>query len=887
MSLSAGARLGPYEIIGAIGAGGMGQVYKARDTRLDRQVAIKVLSPDLADEPGRRRFEREAQTIAGLSHPHVCTLHDVGEHDGGIFLVMEHLEGETLARRIEKGPLPIEQSLTIGAQIADALAAAHRRGIIHRDLKPANVMLTKTGVKLLDFGIARLTGRGEQAATGQMVSAPTQSAPLTAHGVIVGTLQYMAPEQIEGKPAEVRADIWAAGAILYEMLSGRPPFEASSGPSLIAGILSSQPVPLTSAQPNAPLALQRLVTKCLSKDPEQRWQCAQDLAEQLRWISDSVGQAVAAGRGMPSSWRTHAGWMVAGALAIAIAAGAALWSPPADRQRMFFHASVPFAVNDVAVSPDGRLLAMVAYSAPANNYVLWIHEVGGTRTDPLVSTDGASYPFWSPDGKSLAFFADGKLKKTSLAGGQPQVLCDATNGRGGTWNKDGLILFTPDAIGKGVFSVSSLGGTPAEVTSPDTAKLEQSHRWPAFLPDGKHFLYLAANFSGKSDTNAVYLAAIDSKERRRIDGTRGNAVYADPGYLVYMRDGKSLIAQRFDPQAAHLSGEPQTMSDEVLYLPAVDRAVFSLSGDVLVTQTGKGASLSRPTWFDRNGQSRGTVGDAGRYNNVRIAPDGRRVVADQTDADGRNVDIWVHDMTRDAKSRLTFDAGLDQTPIWSPDGKRILYISNRQLGFDMYIRNADASGSDEQFASLGTMVQVGVWDWSRDGRFVLVRKGGELWSLTPEDKKATPLIQADYSVRNAQLSPDGQWIAYSSNQTGTSEVYVSSFPAIKGKWQVSVAGGREPKWRADGRELYYLSRDGRMMAVGITLGASFEAGSPVPLFQTHPRQPVSAGDVFSYDVTADGQRFLVITKEDEPRYAPLTVLLNWAAGDLSLGRDHR
>jgi Tol biopolymer transport system component len=543
---------------------------------------------------------------------------------------------------------------------------------------------------------------------------------------------------------------------------------------------------------------------------------------------------------------------------------------------MYFHTSVPFAANDLALSPDGRLLAMVTYSVQANNYLLWTHEVGGHRTNSLDGTQGASYPFWSPDGKSIGFFADGKLKRVEASGGQPQVLCDAPNGRGGTWNRDGVIVFTPEATG-GLFQMYSRGGSPVEMTKPDSSRFETTHRWPVFLPDGKHFLYLGANFSGQVEKNAIFLGSLDSQERRLLVNTGANAAYAEPGYLLYLRDNKTLVAQPFDRRRYVLSGEPHTLSDEVLYLPQVVKAVFTVvNGEVLVAQTARGASLSQLKWFDRNGKLAGTIGMPEFYDNVHLSPDGRRIVVDQTSADGRNVAIWIHELALGGRTRLTFEAQ-NQTPIWSADSKQILFSSNRGLGFHLVLKNADGSGSEEEVADLGALAMTNSWDWSRDGKCVLFGKGNELWSLSWPERVAKPLLQAKWTVRNAQFSPDGRWIAYASNETGSMEIYVSPFPNGSGKWQVSSAGGEEPRWRQDGKELFYLSADGKMMAVAVTTGASFKAGSPVALFQIHRRQPVSAQDVFSYDVRGDGQRFLIATKVDEANAAPLSITLNWAS----------
>jgi Tol biopolymer transport system component len=878
MALTPGTKLGPYEIQSPLGAGGMGEVYRARDTRLERTVAIKVLPEQFSSSPElKQRFEREARAISSLSHPHICHLYDVGSQGGIEYLVMEYLEGETLASRLEKGPLPLEQVIKFGMQIADALDKAHRSGVVHRDLKPGNIMLTSTGAKLLDFGLAKPAVALATAAT--LSAAQPQQPPVTEQGTIVGTFQYMSPEQVEGKDLDGRSDIFSLGAVLYEMLTGQRAFQGKSQLSVASAILEKEPEPISSVKPMTPPALDRAVKKCLAKLADERWQSASDLASELKWIGETGSQVGEAGR-VPAGRRRweRTGWLLAAMFFLAMMAAGVTWRAARDVRphAMYFHASVPFAANDIALSPDARTLAMVAYSTQANNNALWTYQVGGRRTSWLAGTQGANFPFWSADGKFIGFFADGKLKKVDVSVGQVQVLCDAPNGRGGTWNRDGVIVFTPDANG-GLFRVSSSGGSPVEMTRPDRSRFETTHRWPVFLPDGKHFLYLGANFSEARENDAIFLGSLDSQERRLLVNTSANAAYAEPGYLLYLRDNKTLVAQPFDSRHYVLSGEPQTLSDEVPYLPQVDRAVFSVaSGELLVTQTGKGASLSQLTWFDRSGKPTGTVGMPGIYHNVRISPDGRRIAGEQTDPDGRKTDIWVHEPARDATTRLTFDPSLHQTPIWSPDGKQILFSLSGRLGNQLYLKNADGSGSEEQVADLGAVL-VTPWDWSRDAKYVLVRKGNELWYLSWPERVAKELLQAKWTVRNAQFSPDGRWMAFASNETGSMEIYVSPFPSANGKWQVSSAGGEEPRWRQDGKELFYVSAEGKMMSAAVKTGASFEAGSPVALFQTHRRQPISALDVFSYDVSGDGQRFLIATKVDEPNPAPLSVVLNWAS----------
>jgi serine/threonine protein kinase len=878
MALTSGSKLGPYEIVSPLGAGGMGEVYRARDTRLDRDVAVKVLRTSLSsDQSLRQRLEREAKAASKLSHPHICTLHDIGHQDGVDFLVMELVEGETLEHRLIKGPLPPEQTVRVAAQVADALAKAHKMGFTHRDLKPANIMLTKTGAKLMDFGLAKASGSAPLSDV--LTEMTAEQAKLTAEGTIVGTFQYMAPEQLEGKEADGRTDIFALGEVIYEMATGEPAFAGKSRASLIAAILSSEPQPMTALQAMTPPALERVVKKCLAKDPDERWQSASDLAAELHWISESGSQAGVPTRGVRErkTWE-RAGWLFGALLLLLMIGGGAVWWFGARQspRAMYFNIPITLAANDVALSPDGRTLAMVAYWNQTSKYMLWTYPVGGRGATIAPGTEDASHPFWSPDSRSIAFFSQGKLKKVDLSssGGTAQVVCDAPHGRGGAWNQEGVILFTPDFF-TGLSRVSSAGGTPVEVTKTDAARFESSHRWPLFLPDGRHFLYLAANFSGHFETNEIFLGSLDSGEKQPIVSANSNAAYAEPGYLLYLRDN-ALVAQRFDPRKYVLSGEPRTISNEVQYFPQTDLALFGVAGTaILVTQTGRSADKSQLTWFNRNGGTTGAVGTPGTFANPSISPDGRRLAFEQTDTDGRHVDIWIDELATNGTTRFTFGPGLNEIAVWSPDGKRIAYGSSRKLNFSAYLKNADGSGPEREMADLGGQAE-GIWDWSRDDKYILARKDNELWYLALPDFQAKPYLQQKWTVRNAQFSPDGKWVVYSSNETGNWEVYVSPFPNGTSKWQVS-RGGSEPRWRRDGKELFYLSAEGKMMAVAVKLGNSFEAGPPVVLFQTHLRQPISAQDVFSYDVTGDGQRFLINTKVDEPNAAPLSIVLNWVS----------
>jgi len=873
--LASGTKLGPYEIQCPLGAGGMGEVYRARDTRLDRTVAIKILPEHLADNAeARQRFDREARSISGLSHPNICTLYDVGHQDGVDFLVMEYLEGETLADRLLKGPLPADQLLKCAVEICEGLGKAHNSGVVHRDLKPGNIMLTKSGVKLMDFGLAKAASQANPLSSGLTATlvAPAANQPLTAQGMIVGTFQYMAPEQIEGKDADARSDIFALGAVLYEMATGKRAFAGKTTASVFAAILASEPQPLTATYPMLP-ALEQIIRVCLAKDPAERWQSVHDVKLQLRG-SAVGGSQVTPQMKVVATRRERTGWLLASVLLLLLLGVGGAWWASSRRapSAMYFTSTAPFPANNLALSPDGRALAMVAYSDQGNKYVIWTQEVGGRAPVVLPGTEDASHPFWSRDGRWIGFFSQNKLKKVDVHSGRSaQVLCDASGGRGGTWNRDGIILF---GLPFGpLYRVSASGGTPVAATKLDPSRAEASDRWPVFLPDQKHFLYLGANFSGQFDKNSIYVGSLDSEEKKFVVSASSNAAYADPGYLLYLRDD-SLVAQRFDSSRFVLSGEPHTLADGVQYSPQIDLAVYHVQGgSTLVVQTGRGAARSQLLWFDRSGRQVGSVGPPGLYANPSLSPDGQRVAVDQIDNDGRHVNVWIHGLANDAVARLGFDPWLEQVPVWSPDGKKVAYSSNQKLHFTLHVKNADGSGSDEEIADLAS-VQQNVWSWSRDGRYMLAKKGAELWYLTLSDRQARQLFEGR-PVTNAQFSPDGKWIAYSTDETGTPEIYVAPFPGLNGRWQVSRGGGLEPRWRRDGKELFYLSEDGKLMAVTVKTGGTFEAEPPHALFQTRPRQPISSLDVFSYDVNAEGSRFLINTKVDTASAAPPSIILNW------------
>jgi serine/threonine protein kinase len=879
MAILPGKRLGPYEILSAIGAGGMGEVYRARDTRLDRIVAIKVLPAHLADNTElRERFEREARAVAGLNHPHICVLFDIGHQDDTEFLVMEYLEGETLAERLKKGPLPLDQVLQYAIEIADALDKAHRKGITHRDLKPGNIMLTKSGTKLLDFGLAKL--QQEAAPATPLSQLPTIGEAITAQGTILGTLQYMAPEQVEGKTDQIdaRTDIFAFGAVVYEMVTGKKAFEGKSQASLIAKILETDPPPISSLKPMTPPALDRVVKTCLAKDPEDRWQSARDLVRELKWASETDGRKTGTVEAAPTQkTRVVLPWLIVGALILTVTAGA-IWqrnSRPSEAT-MYFRGPTSFSPRDMAVAPNGHTIAATGYKESVRKSVIWIYELGSQDAKPLADTEGASFPFWSPDGKSMGFFADGKLKKLDLEGGPAQILSDAPTGRGGTWNKDGVILFTPSGqLGGGVYRIPASGGTATVVSTPEASRGEQSHRWPMFLPDGKHFLYMAFSIGLRTDANAIYVGSLDSNEKRLVTKASANASYAAPGYLLFYRE-ETLFGQRFDPVKFELKGEPAPILSDIESFMRMARVGFaSNDSGLLVAQSSQAASFSQLIWFDRKGNQVDVTGKPDVYANVALSPDEKSVAIDKTDSGNQNTDVWIYELKGDRTERVTFDPSIDTKPVWSPDGARLAFSSSRGNVFDIFLK--DTSGARDEKLIAHVDADEYADDWSKDGKNILYTRGSELWFMTYPELKGTLFLKTPSTLRTGRFSPDGNWVAYASNESGKWEIYVTSFPDARGKWQVSTGGGEQPHWRGDGKELFYLSSDSKMMAAPVSQGANFTARAPVVLFQANPREVAATSEQAFYDVSRDGQRFVINTEQKQEGVEPMTVILNWAA----------
>ncbi|MBC8645556.1 MAG: serine/threonine-protein kinase, partial [Thermoanaerobaculia bacterium] len=839
------------------------------------------------------RFEREAKAISQLSHPHICTLHDVGRQDGIDNLVMEYLEGETLADRLGRGTLSVEQALRYGTEIADALGRAHRQGIVHRDLKPGNVMLTKSGVKLLDFGLAKaMETPGPQSG---LTSFPTVagSPALTQEGTILGTFQYMAPEQLEGKETDARTDIFALGCVLYEMATGKPAFAGATQASLISAILRDDPRPISQVEPMSPPALDRIVKSCLAKDPEERWQSSGDVAKELRWVAEGSQT----GTGLPAvSIRERgprAGWVAAGLLALSTVVLAALLlsrkapDTPAVRASILpppgseFVSTALFA-GPVEISPDGSRIVFTARTGEGP-HLLWLQSLKESAARPLAGTEGAERPFWSPDGRFVGFFTNRALRKIDANGGPVFTLAPVTEGRGGSWNEDGVILFTAAARGP-IYRVNAEGGKvePATVLIPGHV----THRYPHFLPDGKNFFFLARRSgvgAGMIPTAqpAVLVGSLDSKETQVVIEVASNVVYAS-GYLLYVRE-EALVAQPFDLGRRAVHGQPVTLAPGVRMDGRFSRGVFSVSRNgVLMYQTGKGHTLSALRWLDRKGAVLGTVGEAAQFFNggyPEISPDGARATASLVDLRTGASDVWLVDLASGTRNRFTTGPGDKYVPAWSPDGARIAYnISNPAGGgYDIAVKSTSGSGAQELLLSEAVEWQAPN-SFSPDGRFLLFQKRkaerDDIWALPLSgDRTPQPIAVSDALEIMGQFSADGRYIAYVSDGSGRDEIYVTAVPGPSDHWQVSQNGGTEPRWRKDGKELFFFAPDNRLMAAEVkSEGRPFEVGALQPLFQAR-----IMGLGYRYDVAKDGQRFLVNSGLPE-ELSPITLVVNWTAG---------
>jgi Tol biopolymer transport system component len=882
MTLATGTKLGSYEVLSQIGAGGMGEVYQAHDTKLGRDVAIKVLPEAFAHDPERlSRFQREAKILASLNHPNIATIHGLEQSNGTSYLVMELVSGETLQQRIvREGPLPVEEALNICVQVAEALEAAHEKGIIHRDLKPANVKVTPEGkVKVLDFGLAKAFAG--DAANDDPSNSPTLSMAATMHGVILGTAAYMSPEQAKGKPADRRADIWAFGVVLFEMLTGKQLYTGETAAETLASVIKEEPsferLPTTT-----PSAIRNLLGRCLEKDLRQR---LQHIGEARIAIDRARALSAEPVVTQPKS-RERPAWSVAAVLLVALAAGAFTYfrRAPQDVQTMRFFVSPPETerltltgptasgafVGPLAVSPDGTRIAIVATSADGK-LQLWVRSLDTLTAQALAGTEGAFQPFWSPDSRFLGYFAGGKLKKIEVSGGPPVILCDAPDPRSGTWNRDGVIVFGPTPT-SALQRVSAAGGVPTAVTT--LGQGEIAHVRPFFLPDGRHFLYRATTGPGGGP---IYVGSLDSPERKfLLNADSANAVYSQ-GHLLFMRE-TTLMAQPFDAQRLVLTADAFPVAENIqAFASTTPSGVFSASENgVLVYQTGIGAAGSQLVWFDRTGKEISALGDTAPYSDLELSPDGKRVsVSIQTNLR----DIWVYDVARGLRTRFTFGLADIAASIWSPDANRVVFNSRRKGHYDLYQKASSGASTEEVL--LEDNLDKYPTGWSPDGRFILYRStgtatGDDIFVLPLfGDRKPVPFIQTTSNENFGQFSPDGRWVIYASDESGRKEVYVAPFPGPGGKWQISTEGGDYPRWRHDGTEIFYLTSDNNLMAAAVNgKGGSFEVGEVKPLFQRH----AITGARYTYAVSADGQRFLVNTRPGVDASASFTVVLNWTAG---------
>jgi serine/threonine protein kinase len=874
-----------YRILEKLGEGGMGVVYKAQDTKLDRPVALKFLPLHLnPTEQDKARFLQEAKAAAALNHPNICSVIDVQEQQGQMFIVMEFVEGDSLKDRMTG--MSLKQAIETGIQIADGLAAAHEKGIVHRDIKPENIMVRKDGiVQIMDFGLAKLQGVSR----------------LTKEGSTVGTAGYMSPEQVQGHDVDHRSDIFSLGVLLYEMLSGQLPFHGAHETAMQYEIVNVDPPPMAAVKPELPVDLDAIVLECLAKDRDDRYQSAKEVAKDLRRFKRdsskqrvsrisrvaSVGQ-VPTGTPAPDAMAQRATgrllqfpWVAAG-VSLMIAVAAILFhflsKPSSDLPMIQFTIATPenssFAGQACMVSPDGQAFAFVARDSTGRS-LLWVRALSSITPQALPGTEEASFPFWSPDSRFIAFFAGGKMRKIEKIGGSVQTICDAEDGRGGSWGTEGTIVFAP-SYANGLQQVPATGGTPTRVTWIDTTGKEDSHRWPSFLPDGRRFVYLRR---GASESAGIYLGSLDSKESKLLLRLKTNAEFVPPGHLLYLRD-RTLVAQSLDAGKGTLLDDAVGVAENVGGDVGYNFGFFSSSlNGTLAYSSGGGISFRQFAWYDRAGKRLSTVGRAGFNFDFALAPDEKSIVFRRVDAETGNHDLWKLDLIRHTESRFTFRAALEDDPVWSPDGEFIIFDSNPGGIPNIFRKRSSGAGSEEVLLKADTAAYP--YDWSSDGRYILYNKPGpkggpDIWVLPlTGDRTPFPYVNTDANENDAKFSPNVRWVAFSSNESGKDEVYVQAFPQTGAKWQVSTGGGASPQWKSDGKELFYISPAKKLMAVDVkTSGPTFEQGIPQVLFDVDV-------DVYNapnrYAVSKDGTRFLVNWAAEGSRRYPITVVVNWIA----------
>jgi serine/threonine protein kinase len=853
----------------------MGEVYRARDTRIDRTVALKILGGTLSSIDHRASLEREARFVASLNHPHICALHDVSREKETPFLVMEYVQGETLAARLARGALPPREAIRYSIQIGEALDHAHRHGVLHRDLKPANIMLTQTGVKVLDFGLAALR-------TAAPLDVPLDRTPiagqrLTSEQALLGTIQYMAPERLEGREADVASDLFAFGAVMYEMATGRRAFDGTSAAGVIAAVLQNDPPSPASIEPAVPATFEWIIQKALARNPDARWQAAGDIVEILRWAARAPGERPA--RATPRRWLLPA----AGLVALLLGDGASgayrvLRAEAPPEPSLMFSIFPPVTGRftpttssvqspQFALSPNGRRLVFVA-SIGHETSQLWLHELHALNPQPIAGTQGAEYPFWSPDSESIGFFASGSLKRVDLAGGPARVLAPAVHGRGGTWSSTGTIVFAPSTE-TGLLRVDAAGGEAEPLTVVDAGNGEASHRWPQFLPDQRHFLYFVQATTPQGHSLAV--GDLEKSPPRRVRGAQFNGLFVAPDQLLFVLDD-ALLAAKFDWRAARIVGEPRPVVAAVAGSSSFYGA-FSASATGLLVYASSETS-SELAWLDRAGTRSASARPPSQYADFRLAPGDEQLALSEVDPQTHRPDIRVLDLKRGSTVRITYDAATDASPVWSPDGQHLVFRSNRNGLHDINQRVATGTGQNALLVRRNAAKYP--TDWSPDGGTILFHTfaretGADVWRMNADGSQPQPLLSGPADEAQAQLSPDGQWMAYTSFESGHAEVYVRSVSALDRRWQMSAGGGMDPRWRGDGRELFYISAESKLTAVDFS---SRGPAVPRPLFQV---RVIPAGQPYmsSYDVTSDGQRFLFKLPVHDLTSAPLQVLTNW------------